>query len=140
MRDVGPPGAVALGDLDGVAEQLLLGLRPQVAEALDRQLALLAAARCATASSKRFIAVWRKTVAIESSMFSASSDSRDIGRVGVLEQAAEDERLAEHRRGLADRQRRVLLEDAARDRERRVHAVAELVRERHHVAALARSS
>ena len=32
-----------------------------------------------TASSKRFIAVWRKTVAIVSSRFEASSDSRDIG-------------------------------------------------------------
>ena len=47
VRDVGPPRAVALGQLDGVAEQLVLALGPQLAEALDRELALLAAARCA---------------------------------------------------------------------------------------------
>ena len=57
----------------------LLRLGPQLAEALDGQLALARAARCARASSKRFIAIWRKTVAIEPSIDSASSDSRDSG-------------------------------------------------------------
>ena len=60
-------------------------------------------------------------------------------RLGGVEQAAEDERLAEHRRGLGERQRRVLLEDAARPGERRVQAVAELVGEREDVAAARRS-
>ena len=49
-------------------------------------------------------------------------------RVGVLQQPPEHERLAEDGGGLADGQRRVLLEDPARDGQRRVHAVAELVR------------
>src|SRR6202035_2538984 len=42
VRDVGPPGAVALGQLDRVAEHLGLAVGPQLAEARDRQLALLA--------------------------------------------------------------------------------------------------
>src|SRR5437588_5242772 len=45
MRDVGPPRAVALRDLDGVAEHLRLALRPELAEALYRELALLATLR-----------------------------------------------------------------------------------------------
>src|SRR3954447_16930727 len=40
---VGPPGAVAVGDLHRVAEQLLLGLGPQLAYPVWRQLAGLAA-------------------------------------------------------------------------------------------------
>src|ERR1700722_2864697 len=42
VRDIGPPGAVALGQLDRVAEHLALALRPQLAEALDRDLSALA--------------------------------------------------------------------------------------------------
>src|SRR5947207_153140 len=45
VRDVAPPRAVALGHLDGVAEEVVLGARPQLAEALDAELALLAARR-----------------------------------------------------------------------------------------------
>src|SRR5436190_21814850 len=43
MRHVGPPRAVVLGDLDAVGQELLLGLRPEVAEAVDAELALRAA-------------------------------------------------------------------------------------------------
>ena len=46
VRDVGPPGAVVVVELDGVAEQVRLRRQPQLAEALDRQLALLAPRRC----------------------------------------------------------------------------------------------
>src|SRR6185437_10254010 len=38
--NVGPPRAIALRQLDGVAEQLALALRPQPAQPLDRQLPL----------------------------------------------------------------------------------------------------
>ena len=90
------------------------------------------------ASSKRFIAIWRNTVAIWSSRFDASSASRSCGSVDLFEQAAERDRLAEHRRGLGQRQRRRLVEHALPAREVRVQAVAELVREREHVAAARR--
>ena len=43
MRDVRPPAAVAVGQLDRIAQQLGLALQPQVAQALDRQLAAVAA-------------------------------------------------------------------------------------------------
>ena len=86
------------------------------------------------------MATWRKTVAIEPSMLSASSARRDSAELGLLEQPPEHDRLAEHRRGLGQRQRRALVEDALRRGERGVHAVAELVGERQHVAAARRSS
>src|SRR5215218_9280260 len=41
--DVGPPGAIALGHLDRVAQQLLLRLRPQLADAVECELAALPA-------------------------------------------------------------------------------------------------
>ena len=91
-----------------------------------------------TSSSNWFIAVWRNTVAIDPSIDSASSDRRDSGVARLLEQAAEDERLAEHRCRLGERQRRALLEHAARAGELGVQAVAHLVGEDEHVAALGR--
>src|SRR5438132_8184381 len=45
VRDVGPPRAVAVGQLDRVAEHLRLALGPELAEAFDGELALLAAPR-----------------------------------------------------------------------------------------------
>ena len=59
-----------------------------------------------------------------------------ITRLG--EQPFEHERLAEHRCGLRDRQRRALVEDALLGRQRRVEPVAELVRDRQHVTAAGR--
>ena len=57
---------------------------------------------------------------------------RRVGR--LAEHPAEDDRLAEDRRRLGDRQRGRELEDALRARQRRVDAVAELVGHRQHVA------
>ena len=51
------------------------------------------------------------------------------GGVGCFEQALEDERLAEHRGGLAHGQRGVLLQRPARDRERRTSALYALSRD-----------
>ena len=61
-----------------------------------------------------------------------------LGRRRRLQQPPEHERLAEHRRGLGQRQRRRHVEDALLAAERGVHAVAELVRQRQHVAAQVR--
>jgi hypothetical protein len=49
--------------------------------------------------------------------------------------APKHDRLAEHGRGLRERERRALMEHALLGGEREVHAVAELVRECEHVAA-----
>ena len=79
VGDVGPPRLVALGDLDRVAEQLLLRLAPRASRSRRRR-ARPASRRCVcTRCSKRFIATWRKTVAIVPSIDSASSDRRDSG-------------------------------------------------------------
>ena len=56
---------------------------------------------------------------------------------GLGEQLLEGQHLAEHARGLGERQRRRRHQRAVRRRQHLVHAVAELVRERHHVARLA---
>ena len=115
---VGPPGCVALGDLDRVAQQLLLGLGPQLAERSSDSSPCSRRVVCARCS-KRFIATWRNTVAIEPSMLSARSESRDAGDGGLVEQATEHERLAEHARGLGERQRRGEVEHALGRRARR---------------------
>ena len=56
----------------------------------------------------------------------------------ALEQELEGQRLAEHRRGLGERQRRARVEEAERLRQHAVQAVAELVRKRQDTAPLAR--
>ena len=88
-------------------------------------------------SSKRFIATWRNTVAIESSSVEASEGEAGVGVVELAEQRVEGDRLAEHRRGLGQRERRGLVEDALLAGQVRVQAVAQLVGEREHVAAAA---
>ena len=88
-----------------------------------------------TRCSKRFIAIWRKTVAIAPSIRSASRREPRVVVGRLVEQPLEHERLAEHRGGLGQRQRRRLVEDALRLGERGVQPVAELVGHRQHVAA-----
>ena len=63
-----------------------------------------------------------------------------VGIGGGVEQPAEGDRLAEHRRGLGEGQRRGLVEDPLVAREVGVQPVAHLVREREHVAPPRRSS
>ena len=76
-------------------------------------------------------------MAIEPSMFSASSASRDSGSVASSSRRRKTSVSPNTDAVSHDGQRRVLLEDAARDRQRGVQAVAELVGERQHVAAAA---
>ncbi len=73
-------------------------------------------------------------------MLSASSPKPRRGAARLAEQPPEDDRLAEHRCGLRQGQRRALVEDALGRGQREVHAVAELVREREDVAAAGRCS
>ena len=106
---------------------------PQLAEALDRQLPRLAAlgVHRVLEAVHRDLAEHRRDLVLE-----VRREQREpFLRVGdLLEQATERDRLAEHRRGLGQRQRRRLVEDALAAREVRVQAVTELVREREHVA------
>ena len=109
-------------------------MRPQVADAVDAELALLAArgVQRVLEAVHRDLAEDRRDLALE-----RLGEQREA-RLGVrrrVEQAAEHELLAEHARRLGERQRRALLEEALRPRQRRVHAVAELVGEGQDVAA-----
>ena len=88
-----------------------------------------------TRSSKRFIATWRKTVAIEPSIDSASSDSRDSG-VGAASSSRPNTSVSPNTDAVSASVSGVAMWKTPWPRaERRVHAVAELVRERQHVAA-----
>ena len=103
---VGPPGAVALGDLDRVAEQLLLRLGPQRADAVERRARPPRAARCGRGARSGSSRPGGRRSRSSPRSISASSASRDCGARRLVEQAAEDERLAEHARGLGQRERR----------------------------------
>ena len=93
-----------------------------------------------TRSSKRFIAIWRNTVAIEPSIDSASSARRDSGVSACSSRrpktivSPNTDAVSASVSGVA------MWKTPWRAAERRVHAVAELVRERQHVAAARRSS
>ena len=107
---------------------------PQVAEALDRQLPLLAALGVHGVLE----AVHRDLTEHGGDLtFEALGEQREarrrVGRLG--EEATERHGLAEHRCRLGQRQRRRLVEDTLRAGEVRVDTVAELVREGEHVAA-----
>ena len=125
--------AVAVGDLHRVAEHRSLRLVPELAEPFDRQLALFAArgVHRVLEAVHRDLAEHGRDLVLE-----VRGEQREpLGRIGHrLEQATERDRLAEHRRGLGERERRPLVEHALAAREVRVQAVAELVRERQHVA------
>ena len=134
VGDVGPPGPVAVGDLDRVAEHLGLGLGPELAEAVDRELTLLPARRVdeVLEAVHRDLTEHRRDLPLDRLGQQVEAGAR-IGCVG--EQSPEDELLGEHRGGLGDRQRSALVEDALLAGEVLMDAVAELMRQRGHVAA-----
>ena len=137
VRDVRPPREVAVGELDRVAEHRALRLLPQLAESLDRELPFLAprGVHRVLEAVHRDLTEHRRDL-----IFEVRREQRQPFR-GIghrLEQAAEGDGLAEHRRGLRERQRGRLVEHPLPAREVRVQAVAELVRERQHVAAARR--
>ena len=112
-----------------------IGLRrgPQLAEALDRQLP-----RFPPLGVHRVLEPVHRDLAEHGRdlVLEVRREQREpFVRVGhLLEQTTERHRLAEHRRGLGERERRPLVEDALPAREVRVQSVAELVREREDVA------
>ena len=136
MRDVAPPGPVSVGDVDRVADHGLLRGGPQLAEALDRQLALLSAGGVhgVLEAVHRHLAEHRRDRVLERRREQGESLVRvvDAGEQGVV-----GDGLAEHRRGLRERQRRRLVERALTAGQVGVQAVAELVGQRQHVAVAA---
>ena len=116
VRDVAPPRRVAV-DVDRVAEQLASGIRARAPRTSRARARPRLARDVCTASSKRFIAICRKTVAIESSIRPASRLSRRLRVLLDREEALERERLAEDRRRLGRRQRRRRVEEPERLRE-----------------------
>src|SRR5205807_2565446 len=104
MRDVGPPRAIPVRDLDGVAEHLRLALRPQLAKALDRELAVLATLGVdeILEAIHRYLAEDRGDHVLE--VLREQREARG-GRRVLLEQPPEDDRLAEHGCSLRERQR-----------------------------------
>ena len=136
VRDVGPEGLVARAEPDRRAR----GSRPAPTSR--------ARTSCSAVSSP--LRALEMDLALEGVEGDLAHDRVDhvldlrgehrlaLDRVGgLLEEAAEGQHLAEHARGLGERQRRRRHERAVRRREHLVHAVAELVRERHHVPRLA---
>ena len=109
-----------------------LRLDPELVDAIDRQLALAAAAGVdeVLEAVHRHLPEHRRDRAVDPVGEQAQALRP---RRWPLEQPPEHERLAEHRRGLGERQRRRLVEDALRLGERGMEAVAELVRHRQHV-------
>ena len=140
VRDVEPPPGVVVAR--AATESPNIGRFASSQSSLTRSIGSSPSARRAacSVSSKRVIATCRNTVAKASSSLPQSSAEPDARVALVAQQAPEHQHLAEHARGLGGRERRVLLEEAARPREVLVHAVAELVGERHHVAQRCRCS
>ena len=109
---------------------------PQLAEALDRELALLAALGVheVLEAVHRDLAEDRRDRALDRLRPAATGATPASRRASS--RRPNTSVSPNTRRGLGQRQRRRHVEDALRGAERRVHAVAELVRERQHVAAL----
>ena len=134
MGDVGPPRAVALGDLDAVAEHLRLATRPRARRSARPRARPRCGARCGRGprTVHRDLAEDGRDLALDRLGEQVEPRARVVG---LAEQAAEDELLGEDRGGLGDRQRRALVEDPLLAGQVLVDPVAELVGEGRHVAA-----
>ena len=136
VRDVAPPDPVVVRHLDRVAEHPALLGAPELGDALDGQLALLAPAGV----DRMLEAVHRDLAEDGRDRVVDPADEQVEQRpriVLALLQLLEGERLGEDRRRLGERQRRPRVQQAEILGERAVQAVPELVREREHAAPLA---
>src|SRR5215210_2054154 len=128
VRYVAPPDPVVVGDLHGVAEHPPLLGAPELADPLDGQLTLLAAAGV----DRVLEAVHRDLAEDGRDRVVDPADEQVEQRAGVvlaLLQPLERERLREDGRRLGERQRRAGVQEPEVLRERAVQAVAQLVRE-----------
>ena len=135
VGDVGPPGAVALGDLDGVAEQLGLASRPRARRSARPRARPRSRRAVWTRSSNWFIAICRKTVAIWPSIDSARRLSRERGSVACSSRRPKTSSSAKTEAVSATVSGVFWWIDALLGGEELMDAVAELVGERGHVAA-----
>ena len=87
--------------------------------------------------SNSWKAIWRTTVFSMSSTLPAIRMRRRLGSLLAREQRAEGQHLAEDRGGLGQGQRRIGHQRALRPRQHLMHAMAQLMGQRHHVAGAA---
>src|SRR5579883_114939 len=135
VADIDPEGLIAGLEGDGGPQALALDLQPDLAQPVRRQFAVAA------------LAVNRALEGIEGDLpdyrIDHVLDVRRQHRLAFLcvrgggEEAAEGQHLAEHARGFGKRERSRRHQGAIRRRQDLMHAVAKLVRERHHVPRLA---
>lgn len=135
MRHIGPEGLVARHELEGIAQRFRLHRHPQRIDVLGRQLALGAGGvQLAFEIVEGDLAHDR----VDHVLDLAGQQRLALGFVGGLgQQRAEGQHLAEDRGGLGQRQRRRGQQLALCRRQALVDAVAQLMRQRHHVARLA---
>ena len=134
MRDVAPEGAVILIELESRAEAFLLHAQPDLAQAIRRQFALAARGM---------------HLALELEEGDLANDGidhvLDLGgqhdpapfRSRLIEQGAEGQLLAEDRRRLGQGKRRIRHQRPLLGRQQLMHAMAQLMGKRHHVARAA---
>jgi hypothetical protein len=135
VRDIGPEDLVAGLELDRGAEAFPRHLEPELAEALGRQLALLALQmHLALEAEEGDLAHHR----VEHVLDLGGQQHLALDRIGGLgEQGLKGEHFAEDGRGFGQRQRGGGHQRALLGGEHLVDAVAELVGERHDIARLA---
>ncbi|MPL71127.1 hypothetical protein SDC9_16898 [bioreactor metagenome] len=135
MRDVGPEGLVARHEGERRPEALGLHRHPQRVDVLGRQLAL-GAGRVQLAFEVIERDLPHHGVDHVLDLAGEEGLAFSLG-FRAIEQLAEGQHLAEDRGGLGQRQRRVGQHLALTRRQHLMHAMAKLVRQRHHVARLA---
>ncbi|QYU71095.1 molecular chaperone DnaK [Leptolyngbya sp. 15MV] len=135
VRDVGPVQAVVRRELEGGAQAFLLHLHPDLADPLMRDLTPLP-----LVMQQRLEAVEGDLAhhGVQHVLHLGGEQRAPPARIGLgVQQRAEGQHLAEHARGLGQCQRRGGQQIALLCREDLVHAMAELMRQRHHVPRLA---
>nr|WP_255608336.1 hypothetical protein [Methylosinus sp. Sm6] len=135
VRNIGPEGVISFAEPDRRPEAVALHAHPQFAQLLGGQLAILA------------LGVDLALEAVEGDLphhrvqhvlhLGGEQGALLLGLRRAGEQRAEGQHLAEHRGRLGQRQRRRRHQRALRAREHLMHAMAELMGQRHHIARLA---
>ena len=132
VRDVAPEHAVGVVEAEGGAEALGLHVEPDLAELVGGQLRLLAGIVHPALELDEGDLPHH---GVERVLDLAGQQDPALHRIALgREQRAEGQLLAEHRGGLGERQRRRRHQRPLPAGQHLVHAVAQLVRERHDVA------
>ena len=135
MRDIGPEGLISCAQLDRGPERIGLHAHPQIADLVGGEFALAAfRVQLALEGIEGDLAHHR----VQHVLDLRGQHGAPLGFVGgARQQGPERQHFAKHRCGFSQRQRRGRHQRAIGRRQHLMHAVAELVGERHHVARLA---